>query len=57
MEDGIDKSLKQAYASLWNFRAFTEREFYRVDHLAAAMGRAGASQLQGRVGQRRRRQR
>ena len=26
------------YASLWNFRAFEEREFYRVDHLATAMG-------------------
>ena len=25
-------------ASLWTFRAFTEREFYRIDHLAAAMG-------------------
>ena len=37
-EDGIAKSLKQVYASLWNFRAFTEREFYRVDHLSAAMG-------------------
>ena len=37
-EDGIAKSLKQVYASLWNFRAFTEREFYRVDHLAATMG-------------------
>ena len=37
-EDGIAKSLKQAYASLWNFRAFTEREFHRIDHLAAAMG-------------------
>ena len=37
-EDGIDKSLKQVYASLWNFRAFIERDFHRVDHLAAAMG-------------------
>ena len=37
-EDGIDKSLKQVYASLWNFRAFSEREFHRIDHLAAAMG-------------------
>ena len=37
-EDGIDKSLKQAFASLWNFRAFTEREFHRIDHKAAAMG-------------------
>ena len=38
VEDGIAKSLKQVYASLWNFRAFTEREFYRIDHMATAMG-------------------
>ena len=38
VEDGISKSLKQVYASLWNFRAFIERDFHRVDHLAAAMG-------------------
>ena len=37
-EDGISKSLKQVYASLWNFRAFVERDFYRIDHTAAAMG-------------------
>ena len=37
-EDGIDKSLKGVFASLWNFRAFTEREFHRIDHSAAAMG-------------------
>ena len=37
-EDGIAKSLKQVYASLWNFRAFTERDFNRIDHMAAAMG-------------------
>ena len=37
-EDGIAKSLKQVYASLWNFRAFTERDFNRIDHLAAKMG-------------------
>ena len=37
-EDGIAKSLKQVYASLWNFRAFSERDFHRIDHLAAAMG-------------------
>jgi hypothetical protein len=37
-EDGIAKSLKAVYASLWNFRAFVERDFHRVDHLAAAMG-------------------
>ena len=37
-EDGIDKSLKGVFASLWNFRAFTERDFHRIDHLSAAMG-------------------
>ena len=37
-EDGIDKSVKAVYASLWNFRAFTERESHGVDHLATAMG-------------------
>lgn len=37
-EGHIAKSVKQVYASLWNFRAFEEREFFRVDHLAAAMG-------------------
>ena len=37
-EDGIAKSLKQVYASLWNYRAFVEREFHNIDHLAAAMG-------------------
>ena len=37
-EDGISKSLKQVYASMWNFRAFTERDFHRIDHTEAAMG-------------------
>ena len=37
-EDGIAKSFKQVYASLWNFRAFIERDFHRIDHRAAAMG-------------------
>jgi phosphoenolpyruvate synthase/pyruvate phosphate dikinase len=26
------------WASLWNFRAYDEREFHRIDHLGAAMG-------------------
>ena len=37
-DDGIDKSMKQVFASLWNFRAFVEREFYRIDHTKTAMG-------------------
>ena len=36
-EGHIAKCFKQVYASLWNFRAFAEREFHRIDHLAAAM--------------------
>ena len=37
-EGHISKSIKQVYASLWNFRAFDERQFYRIDHFEAAMG-------------------
>jgi len=37
-EGHISKSVKQVYASIWNFRAFDERDFYRVNHFIAAMG-------------------
>ena len=37
-EGHISKSIKQVYASLWNLRAFEEREFYRINHFDAAMG-------------------
>jgi hypothetical protein len=37
-EGHIAKSIKQVYASLWNLRAFDEREFYRVNHFTASMG-------------------
>ena len=37
-EGHLSKSVRQVYASLWNLRAFEEREFHRVDHKAAAMG-------------------
>ena len=37
-EEDLAKSLKEVYASLWNFRAFAERDFHRVDHLTTAMG-------------------
>jgi len=37
-EGHIAKSVKQVFASLWNFRAFEEREFYKIDHFSAAMG-------------------
>ena len=37
-EGHISKSVKQVYASMWNFRAYDERDFYRVDQYIAAMG-------------------
>ena len=37
-EGHLSKSIKQVFASLWNFRAYEAREFYRIDHLATAMG-------------------
>lgn len=37
-EGHLANSVRQVYASLWNFRAFEERAFYRIDHFEAAMG-------------------
>ncbi len=37
-DDGIDKSIKGVWASLWNYRAFLERDFHRVDHATVSMG-------------------
>ena len=37
-EGHLSKSIKQVFASLWNFRAFEAREFYRINHFATAMG-------------------
>ena len=37
-DDGIDKSIKGVWASLWNFGALVERDFNRIDHSATAMG-------------------
>ncbi len=36
-EGHIEKSIKQVWASLWNYRAFAERNFYRIDHFTTAM--------------------
>ncbi len=38
IEGHIKKSIKQIYASMWNFRAYEERDFFRVVHEVAAMG-------------------
>lgn len=37
-EGHLESTVKQVFASLWNFRAFEERDFHRVDHFRAAMG-------------------
>jgi hypothetical protein len=37
-EGHLSKCVKQVFASVWNLRAFLERDFYRIDHLATAMG-------------------
>ena len=37
-EGHIVNTVKQVWASLWNYRAYEEREFNRVDHTTVAMG-------------------
>ena len=37
-EGHLANSVKQVFASLWNFRAVQEREFYRIDHMLTSMG-------------------
>lgn len=37
-ERPIGDTIRKVYASLWNFRAFEERVFHRIDHEATAMG-------------------
>ena len=44
-EGHFAKTAKQVWAGLWTYRAFEEREFWRIDHLTAAMGDSCSSQL------------
>ena len=37
-EGHLIKTMKQVWAGLWTYRAFEERDFYRIDHFTAAMG-------------------
>ena len=37
-EGPLDKCIKQVFASVWNLRAYLERDYYRIDHFATAMG-------------------
>jgi len=34
----IDRAIKKVWASLWNYAAFMEREFFSIDHRQAYMG-------------------
>lgn len=34
----IERAIKRVWASLWNWRAFEERSYYKIDHLSCAMG-------------------
>ncbi len=34
----IDKAIKKVWASLWTFRAFEERAYYKIDQMRVAMG-------------------
>ncbi len=37
-EGKLENTIKQVWASTWNYRAFEEREFYRINHFHTAMG-------------------
>ena len=37
-EKTIEKAIKQVWASLWNIRAFEEREYFAIDQRSLAMG-------------------
>jgi pyruvate, water dikinase len=37
-EGDLAETVRQVWASLWTLRGVDEREFHRIDHLAAAMG-------------------
>ena len=32
------RAIKKVWASLWNFRAFEERDYFKINHLSTAMG-------------------
>jgi pyruvate, water dikinase len=34
----VDKAIKKVWASLWNFGAYEEREYFKIDHKTTAMG-------------------
>ncbi|MFY0600663.1 MAG: hypothetical protein JXR03_13405 [Cyclobacteriaceae bacterium] len=34
----IERAIKRVWASLWNWRAYEERDYFKIDHLSCAMG-------------------
>lgn len=37
-DKSVAQAIRQVWASVWNLRAFEEREFYKIDHETVAMG-------------------
>lgn len=37
-EGHLSKTIKEVFASVWNFEAIEEREYYKIDHFSVAMG-------------------
>jgi phosphoenolpyruvate synthase/pyruvate phosphate dikinase len=37
-ELNVDRAIKRVWASLWNYRAYEEREYYQIPHSSAVMG-------------------
>ena len=37
-EGHLVNTIRQVFAGLWTYRAFVERDFYKIDHLSAKMG-------------------
>ncbi|MEA3497062.1 MAG: PEP/pyruvate-binding domain-containing protein [Bacteroidota bacterium] len=36
--ESVEKAIKKVWASLWNFTAFEEREYFKINHQSCAMG-------------------
>lgn len=34
----VERAIRQVWAGLWNWRAFEERSYFKIDHLSCAMG-------------------
>ncbi len=34
----VEKAIQEVWAGLWNWRAFEERSYFKIDHLSCAMG-------------------